>query len=196
MLSQACPACGTPGRFGKHAVYRKYHFAQRIDIQRVCCHSCGTTHALIPCFSVPDTSLGVEEVQRCLIERMDGASRTVAARPLVEQGMEVRSGKRVGKMLETAVARAKAIWPDAAELTLKPLAWIDAVCGRVDQPILDLNRWALVHGVNAICFCRYSILFFCACSVARVGSHKPVSAAGGGSATIVARISDLSGGTS
>ena len=33
------------GRFGKHARYQKYHFAERIGIQRVICHTCETTHA-------------------------------------------------------------------------------------------------------------------------------------------------------
>jgi hypothetical protein len=51
--SQPCPACGAQGRFGEHARYQKYHFAQRIDIQRVICHGCQTTHAMIPRFPNP-----------------------------------------------------------------------------------------------------------------------------------------------
>jgi hypothetical protein len=195
VLSQTCPACAIKGQFGKHAIYQKYHFAEHIDIQRVRCHSCGTTHSLIPSFSVPDTSLGTKEAEGCLIARLNGASRAVAARPLIEQGMESRSGKRLEKMLGTAVARGKAIWPEAAELTLEPLAWIHGVCGRVDHPILDMNRWALDHGINAMCFCRSSILFFGPGSVARVASLKPDSAAGDEGASIVAIISTLSGGT-
>jgi hypothetical protein len=180
---------------GRHAVYQKYHFAERIDIQRVRCHRCGTTHALIPSFSVPDTSLGVEEAESCLIARSNGASRAVAVRPLIAQGMEGRSGKRLEEMLGTAVARAKAIWPEAAEISLQPLAWIGAVCGRADHPILNMNRLALDHGVNAICFCRSSFLFFGPGIAARVASLKPDSAAGDEGANIVAIISTLSGGT-
>jgi hypothetical protein len=195
VLSQACPACRTKGRFGKHAVYQKYHFAERIDIQRVRCHPCGTTHALIPGFSVPDTSLGMKEAEGCLIARLKEASRAVAARALISQGMEIRSGKRLEKMIGTAVARAKALWPEAAELRLQPLAWIDVVCGRVDHPIGDMNRWALNHGVNAICFCRPSILFFGAGSASGGHSLKRVSAAGEGGAGRVPRISSSPGGT-
>jgi hypothetical protein len=195
VLSQTCPACGTKGQFGAHATYQKYHFADHIDIQRVRCHHCGTTHALIPSFSVPDTSLGVEEAENCLIGRSNGASRTVAVHPLVAQGMEGRSGKRLEKMLGTAVERAKAIWPEAAELTLQPLAWIGATCGRTDHPILDMNRWALDHGVNAICFCRHSILFFGSGIAVSATPLKPASAAGDGGAGRVASISTLSGGT-
>jgi len=191
---QSCPACGARGRFGKHATYQKYHFAYRIDIQRVICHACGTTHAMIPRFSVPDTSLGTEEAEASLVARAHGASRSVAGRPLVEQGMEVRSGRRLEKMLDTAVERAKGIWPEAAEPSLHGLAWIEAVCGRADHPILDLNRWALDHGVNAICFCRSSILFFRSRTATGGRPRKPASAAEGRSPVTVAITSSSQGG--
>ena len=194
VLKQSCPACGAMGGFGRHAVYQKYHFARRIDIQRVRCRTCGTTHAMIPRFSVPDTSLGTEEVEGSLVARSQGASRSEAGGPLVEQGMEGRTGRRLEKMLATAVARGKAIWPQAAQPSLQGLAWIDAVCGRVDHPILDLNRWALDHGVNAICFCRSSILFFRPREAGRGHSHTPVSAAEGGSGATVAIASNSRGG--
>jgi hypothetical protein len=193
--SQPCPACGAQGRFGKHARYQKYHFAQRIDIQRVICHACETTHAMIPRFSVPDTSLGTEEAERSLLARAAGDSRRVAGRPLVEQGMEGRSGRRLEEMLDTAVSRAKAIWPQAAELSLQGLAWVSAVCGRAEHPILDFNRWALEQRVNAICFCRCSILFFRFCDVAERGPHKPASPAEGRVPPIVAITSSLPGGS-
>jgi hypothetical protein len=153
------------------------------------------THAMIPRFSVPGTSLGMEEAESCLVARMNGASRAMAGRALMEQGMESRIGKRLEKMIGTAVAQAKAIWPAAAENTLQGLGWVGAVCGRVDHPILDMNRWALDHGVNAICFCRSSILFFRHCNAARVASHTLVSAAGDGSTAIVPGMFNSTGGT-
>jgi hypothetical protein len=155
-----CPACGAVGQMGLHARYVKYHFGARIEVQRVRCRDCGTTHALIPVFSVPGTSLGREEAERCLQDRAAGASRSRAAAELVARGWEVRVGKRLERKLATAVERAKAIWPEAAELTLGPRAWIRAVCGSSEQPILGMNRFALEHGVNAICFCRAPILLF------------------------------------
>jgi hypothetical protein len=182
------------GGFGRHAVYQKYHFARRIKIQRVRCRACRTTHAMIPRFSVPGTSLGTEEAEGCLVARSQGATRSKSGGPMVEQGMEGRTGRRLEKMLATSVARAKAIWPQAAEPSLQGLAWIDAVCGRPDHPILDFNRWALGHGVNAICFCRSSILFFPPCKVGRGHSHKPVSAAEGGRGATVAIASKSRGG--
>lgn len=194
VLEQSCPACGAMGGFGRHAVYQKYHFARRIDIQRVRCRACGTTHAMIPRFSVPDTSLGTEEAEGSLVARCQGASRSQAGGLLVEQGMEGRTGRRLEKMLATAVSRGKAIWPQAAEPSLHGLAWIDAICGPTDHPILDLNRWALDHGVNAICFCRCSILFFAPRNAAGGHSHKPVSAVGHRGGATVAIASSTQGG--
>ena len=106
-----CPACGTVGQMGLHARYTKYHFAISIEIQRVRCRHCGTTHALIPLFSVPGMSLGREEAERCLQARAEGASRSAAAAELVERGWEIRVGKRLERKLATSVERAKAIWP-------------------------------------------------------------------------------------
>jgi hypothetical protein len=180
-----CPACGTQGHFAKHAIYQKYHFAHRIPIQRVRCRVCGVTHAMIPRFSVPGTSLGTAEAERCLVAHARGASRREASAELVQQGMEWRRGVALERKLNTSVTRAKAIWPEVASPSLHGLAWIAAVCGRCDHPIGDLNRWALTHGVNAICFCRYTILFFPACCAAKSPSHKPVSPVGfGGGITL------------
>ena len=69
-------------------------------------------------------------------------------------------GKRLEKKLDVVVSRAKAIWPDAADLSLAPLAWIGQACGSTHRPVATMNAFALDHRVNAICFCRSSILFF------------------------------------
>jgi len=191
-----CPACGAMGQMGLHACYEKYHFRERIPIRRVRCRRCGTTHALIPVFSVPDTSLGREEVERCLHARAEGASRPAAAAELVQRGWELRVGKRLENMLATAVERAKAIWPEAAELTLEPRAWIQAVCGSSEQPILGLNRFALEHGVNAICFCRAPILLFRVGILRELRSHKPASAAAPSPPGRLRGMHSLPGGTS
>lgn len=165
---------------GLHARYEKYHFDVRIAIQRVRCRACRTTHALMPLFSVPGMSLGREEAERCLRARAEEASRTVAASELVENGREIRVGKRLERKLATAVERGKAIWPKAADELLEPWAWIQAVCGSIEQPILRMNRFALEHGVNAICFCRAPILLFRAGIRGGLRSHKPESTAGPG----------------
>lgn len=161
-----------------HARYEKYHLTVRIVIQRVRCQACRRTHALIPQFSVPCTSLGREEAERCLRARAEGASRSVAAAELVGIGWEVRVGTRLDQELATAVERAKAIWPQAADTALGTWGWIEAVCGSAEEPILRMNHFTLEHGVNAICFCRASILFFRAGIRRRLPSHKPAATAG------------------
>jgi hypothetical protein len=175
-----CPACGTAGRMGPHARYEKYHFATRIPIQRVRCRECRTTHALIPLFSVPGMSLGREEAERCLRAAAEGASRRTAACELVERGWEIRVGKRLERKLATAVERGKAIWPGAADVLLEPWVWIRAICGSIEQPILLMNRFALEHGVNAICFCRAPFLLFRVRILGGLRAHKPESTAGPG----------------
>lgn len=163
---------------GLHARYEKYLFAVLIPIQRVRCRGCRITHALMPQFSVPGMSLGREEAERCLRARAEGSSRRSAASELMENGREIRVGKRLEGKLAAAVQRGKAIWPEAADERLEPWAWIQAVCGSTEQPILAMNRFALEHRVNAICFCRAAILLFRAAIRGGLPSHKPASTAG------------------
>ena len=180
---------------GLHAHYVKYHFAKSIEIQRVRCRRCGTTHALIPLFSVPGTSLGREEAERCLNARWEGASRAAARTELVELGMEERSGRGLERKLATAVERAKAIWPQAADTRFSPQEWIRAVCGPTAHPIAEMNRFALEHGVNAICFCRAPILLFRPRVRAGRPSHKPASAAVPRRSSRLRTIHSIPGGT-
>ena len=163
---------------GLHARHEKYHFRVRIPIQRVRCRPCRTTHALIPVFSVPGMSVGREEAESCLRGRAQGASRSTASAELMEQGWEIRAGKRLERKFAMAVERGKALWPQAADVRLAPWAWIQAVCGSAEQPIVRMNRYAFEHGVNAICFCRAPILLFRVRMRGRPPSHKPVSTAG------------------
>jgi len=41
-----CPCCRESGHMARHAVYRKYHYQQQIEILRVRCLTCGVTHPL------------------------------------------------------------------------------------------------------------------------------------------------------
>ena len=180
---------------GLHARYVKYHFATSIEIQRVRCKPCRRTHALIPQFSVPGMSLGREEAERCLQARAEGASRSTSAAELVERGWEVRVGKRLERKIATSVQRAKVIWPKVADVTLEPWAWMRAACGSTVQPILQMNRFALEHRVNAICFCRAPILLFWPGIHGGRRSHKPVSAAEPRRSSRLRTMHSLPGGT-
>jgi hypothetical protein len=160
LRDEACPACGTVGLFGLHARYRKYHYRERIGILRVRCWGCRRTHALMPSFSLPGTSIGTKEAEAYLVSRWSGASRAQAGSLFQGRGMGPRYLKQLERMLERGLARAKAIFPQAADERLRGRAWIEALCGPTNRPIVSLNDYALEHEVNAVLCCRASILLF------------------------------------
>ena len=99
---------------GYHSSYEKYLYEQRITIRRLRCHGCGHTHAVIPSWSLPDTSVGTAEVERYLMARERGDSRAVALEELSARGMHAGYGKQLERRLQVIVNRAKALWPQAA----------------------------------------------------------------------------------
>ncbi|MFA5141312.1 MAG: hypothetical protein WC728_19000 [Elusimicrobiota bacterium] len=176
LKEEACPACGAVGLFGLHARYRKYHYRERIGILRVRCWGCRRTHALMPSFSLAGTSIGTKEAEAYLVGRWRGESRAGAGKLFEGRGMGSRYLKQLERMLERGLARAKAIFPRAADERLEAHAWIEAVCGPTSRPIVSLNGYALEHGVNAILCCRVSILLFCRARRPDSPSRNPSSA--------------------
>jgi hypothetical protein len=167
-----CPCCGERGRMVRHGVYRKYHYAEQVEILRVRCRGCRVTHAVMPSFSLPDTSIGTREAEEYLKGRAWGLSRAQAGRVLSERGLSSDYPRRLERMLEVAVKRGKALWAQDGEPTLLWLAWMASLCGPSLQPLLAMNRFALERGVNALCFCRSSILLFGRVWVRGGVSHK------------------------
>jgi hypothetical protein len=161
----------------RHAVYRKYHFEQQIEILRVRCLNCGVTHAIMPSFSLPNTSIGTEEAEKYLKARASGRSRGQAARCLLERGLSSDYPRRLERRLEVAVTRGKALWPHEGRQDLRGLAWMDSLSGGEERPLLAMNVFSLAHRVNAICFCRSSILLFGRTAVTERVSHKGGTAA-------------------
>jgi hypothetical protein len=80
MTEVICPLCHCAEHLVYHASYRKYFYERLITIIRVMCTKCGITHAIIPLFSLPGTSIGTAEAENYLKERAEGASRTKAGR--------------------------------------------------------------------------------------------------------------------
>ena len=117
---------------------------------------------MIPSWSLPDTSVGTEEVERYLLARERGVSRMEALAELRARGMHAGYGKQLEHRLGVIVGRGKALWPQAADLQLGGLAWIRAACAPLPTatPLLSLNHFCLAHRVNAICCSRASILLF------------------------------------
>ncbi|MBN1834994.1 MAG: hypothetical protein JW820_04030 [Spirochaetales bacterium] len=61
-----CPACQAVGVLGRHACYWKYYYAQRLHVLRCICGNCRVTHAIIPSFSLPGTSIETQEAETYL----------------------------------------------------------------------------------------------------------------------------------
>jgi hypothetical protein len=164
----------------RHAVYRKYYYDEQIEILRVRCRGCRVTHAIMPSFSLPNTSIGTDEAERYLKGRASGQSRARAGRCLLERGLSSDYPRRLEQMMEVAVARGKAVWPQAGRQHLRGLEWVSSVCDAHGRPLLAMNLFALQHGVNALCFCRSSILLFGRPGVRGRHSHDRGTAAAEG----------------
>lgn len=155
-----CPACGAEERLSKHACYSKHYYREQIQILRVRCGVCRTTHALMPSFSLPDTSVGTEEAERYLMRRHEEVGRGTAGKQLLELGVSQRYGLQLERMFTRSLQRAKALFPDAGDPGLQGMRWVHSVVSDPSRPLYSLNCFCLQGGVNPVCFCRASILRF------------------------------------
>ena len=156
-----CPSCGALRQFTRHGCYVKYFYNSRIHILRVRCCCCGVTHALIPGFSLPGTSIGTADAEKYLMDRASGLGRGTAAKDLRNLGISTRYPKQLERMFSTAIARAKAIFPGTeSEERLSGMEWVRSVVGESEQPLWSLNQFCLAHRYNCLCFCRGSIIRF------------------------------------
>ena len=170
-LVLTCPACGTQDRFIRHARYTKYYYTEKLWILRLKCEDCGTTHAVIPSFSLPDTSSGTKEAETCLIKRADGESRGTCGKILELLGLSEKYTLQLDKMFQKSIDRAKALFPEG-DGTLNGMRWVRSVgCDRY-RPLYSLNCFCLARGVNAVCFSRVSILIFRIRRAGRAFSHN------------------------
>jgi hypothetical protein len=172
LFGEPCPACRNSGLFTRHGQYRKYFYAEQIQILRVRCCQCRTTHALMPSFSLPGTSVGTEETEAYLRAREKGEGRDRAGRPLVGLGLNTRYAKQLDRMLAVAISRAKALFPTAAEDRFTGLEWIRKATGTTERLLWSLNHFSLTQGYNCVCFCRASILIFSYRSAKAGSSHN------------------------
>jgi len=133
---------------------------------------------MIPSFSLPGSSVGTEETEGYLMARERGVGRGRAAVELLRRGMGEGYSKHLERMFATAITRAKAVFADYGDGRLQGLAWVRSVVGHAEHPLVELNRFCLVHGANGVCFCRASILVFSRTPAKRLTSHEGGSAEG------------------
>ena len=178
LSEKPCPACLISGQFARHGSYLKYYFASLIQILRVRCLHCGVTHALMPGFSLPGTSVGTVDAETYLVDRAAGIGRGSASKGFRRLGLSTRYPKHLDRMFSTAVSRAKALFPDAADDRLSGIEWIQALAGPNERPLWSLNQFCLARRYNCLCFCRASIIRFTTRSARSRTSHNRGSPAG------------------
>ena len=155
-----CPACGTQDQFKRHARYTKYYYTVELWILRLKCEVCGTTHAVIPSFSLPGTSIGTKEPEEYLVKRAEGVGRGTAGKILLKERLSERYPLQIDKMFQTSVDQAKAQFPQEGDPTLNGMQWVKSVVSEPSRPLYSLNCFCLEHGVNAVCCTRFSIQTF------------------------------------
>jgi hypothetical protein len=161
----ACPACGCGG-LKLHGHYSKYHRERLIDIVRVLCAGCGITHALIPSFSLPDSSHDTEDVERYLAARESGQTRREAGARFLAAGRSLRVLKRIERSFARCMRNWSAIFAVAVSARHAYVALAAVVAPKVSivagsaSVLLAANHYALGRGVNAVFASRSSILLF------------------------------------
>ena len=171
-----CPNCHEQDRFVRHATYCKHHFRTPVEILRVRCTECGVTHALIPSFSLPGTSIGTEEAEAYLIARAEGVSRTKAGAALRSHGMSEGYPKRLERTFAATVQIGKALLSGMGDVQQHGLAWVCSVVGTDNRPLYEINMLGLDQRVNGLCFCRRWLLKYRRAAVSGQYSHNIGSA--------------------
>ena len=159
--SRNCPCCKQTGQYRRHGRYEKYHYQTRISIVRVKCSGCGTTHAVMPSFSLPGTSVGTGEVEQYVKNRHRGMSRGKAAQVFAGLCLNEEYPKQLERMFEAAVLRAPVLFGDENATEVAGYAWVLARVGEeIQRPLWELNILCGNRGCNPVFFSRSSILIF------------------------------------
>jgi hypothetical protein len=164
------------GGLKPHARYSKYHRDRLIDIVRVFCPGCGITHALIPSFSLPDSSHDTEDVEKYLAARESGQTRREAGAHFLAVGRSFRVLKRIERSFGRCIRNWSAIFAMALSAWHAFAALASVVAVEAPAGVLRAaNHYALERGVNAVFASRSSILIFRARKAGVMISHNMAS---------------------
>jgi hypothetical protein len=122
-----------------HAWYYKYHKNDQIMIFRLRCRACRRTHAIIPSFSIPHTSLDTQTVQGYFDRREAGLSRRKSAEECGFIGYSLEFLRRLEKRLATSVFQAKALYPDWGNPHLNGVVWLASAAADKTPALAVLN---------------------------------------------------------
>lgn len=137
---QVCPRCQELAGWSVHAHYRKYHKGVHLLIIRLACGGCGSTHAIMPSFSVPHTSLDTQSVQTYFSKRDEGCSRRLAAKSSGMAEYSLDFLRNLEKRLARAVVQAKALYPEWGNEHCHGHVWMTSAVTVGELPLFVLNK--------------------------------------------------------
>ena len=111
-------------------------------------------------------------MEQYLMIRHERVGRGTAGRLFQELGVSQRYGLQLERMFARSVNQAKALFPQTGEPYLNRMEWVRLVVEEPSRPLYSLNCFCLQQGVNAVCFCRASILRFRASKAGQHFSHN------------------------
>ncbi len=152
-----CPVC-SGSNFTYHCQYHKYYYQKYIVIIRVKCLDCRSTHALIPDFSLPGTSIGTEEADKYIDLRLNGVSQVKASKIFISLGMSKKYGIIFERRMKSSVQKAMAIFPHPNDILHNPLLLFQYKEELSGPVILTINNLFLQRGCNPLLFSRNNIL--------------------------------------
>jgi hypothetical protein len=174
-----------------HGRYTKYHRNEVLVIVRGICQTCGVTHALIPSFSLPDSSHDAGDVEQYLAGRAARLSRRQAGAHFLAALRDMRVLKRIEMSFARSIRNWSAIFAmdiptKCAYATLAAVVVVSSVAvlaaatvSTADLPagvLCAANLYALERGVNMVFASRSSILVFPATKAGRGKPHNLASA--------------------
>ena len=139
---EACVGSGKRGALpphrtvtSPHAPLRTGHVSFQTDGSSPKSEACGTTHAVIPSFSLPGTSIGTKETEKYLINRARGVGRGTAGKILLQVGLPEKYQINIDKMFQIRVDQAKAHFPQEGDPTLNGMEWVTSVVSDPERPL-------------------------------------------------------------
>ena len=122
------------------------------------CQTCGSTHALIPEFSLPGTSIGSAEANEYMALRTMGVSQRKASVVFIQCGMSQKYGIAFEKKIISAVQKSMALFPDRKDKLHNPLLMFQSQAESKINIILKTNYLFSERGYNPLFFSRSNIL--------------------------------------
>ena len=119
---------------------------------------CGSTHALIPDFSLPGTSIGSPEADRYMKLRLSGSSQKEVSEIFTNRGLDEKYGISLEKKFTYASRKSQVLFPCENDLLHYPLLLFQSETADSTNIITAINCLFLKRGFNPLYFSRNNIL--------------------------------------